>query len=61
MMLPKDPAMLLGTVNMKLRDSYSSWEALCEDMGVSPEEKKRMEEKLAGIDYRYDAKRNQFV
>ncbi|MEE3494717.1 MAG: DUF4250 domain-containing protein [Butyrivibrio sp.] len=31
-MLPKDPVMLLSYMNMKLRDNYSSLEALCDDL-----------------------------
>ncbi len=57
-MLPKDPVMLLSFVNLKLRDFYSSLDALCEDMDV---EKEKISEKLAGIDYHYDAVKNQFV
>ena len=29
---PKDPAMLLSFVNLKLRDYYASLEELCEDL-----------------------------
>ena len=57
-MLPKDPIMLLSFVNLKLRDYYSSLDALCEDMEV---EKSGLEETLALIDYHYDEDRNQFV
>lgn len=57
-MLPKDPIMLLSVVNLKLRDYYSSLDALCEDMEV---EKSGLEETLALIDYHYDEDRNQFV
>ena len=32
MALPKDPFILLSMINMKLRDSYSSLDALCDDM-----------------------------
>ena len=31
-MIPKDPVMLLSFVNLKLRDFYSSLDALCEDL-----------------------------
>ena len=55
--LPKDPILLLSVVNTKLRDYYSSLDALCDDMGVSREV---LEEKLGMIDYRYDAEKNQF-
>ena len=27
--LPKDPVMLLGTINMKMRDFYQNLDALC--------------------------------
>ena len=57
-MLPKDPVMLLSAVNMKLRDQYSSLDALCEDMDENKEELIR---KLAEIDYAYSAERNQFI
>lgn len=57
-MIPKDPVMLLSFVNLKLRDYYSSLEAMCEDMDIGYEE---IEEKLSGIGYRYDREKNQFV
>lgn len=57
-MIPKDPVMLLSFVNLKLRGFYSSLDALCEDLDV---DEKEIIEKLASIDYHYDAERNQFV
>ncbi len=57
-MIPKDPVMLLSFVNLKLRDYYSSLDALCEDLDV---EEKEITDKLASIDYHYDKERNQFV
>ena len=57
-MLPKDPVMLLSTVNMKLRDFYGSLEQLCQDLDVDQGE---IERTLEAIDYRYDRERNQFV
>ncbi len=57
-MIPKDPVMLLSFVNLKLRDYYENLDALCEDLNVTKEE---IEQKLEGIDYRYDAEQNQFV
>ena len=33
-MIPKDPAILLSFVNMKLRDCYSSLEDLCADLNA---------------------------
>lgn len=56
--MPKDPAMLLSFINLKLRDYYSSLEALCEDLQV---EEQDICEKLAQIDYAYDPQKNQFV
>ena len=56
-MIPKDPVMLLSFVNLKLRDFYSSLDALCEDLDV---DEKEITEKLSQIDYHYDAGRNQF-
>ena len=56
--MPKDPVMLLSFINMKLRDQYLSLDALCDDMEADRGE---IEEKLAGVNYRYDAEANQFV
>jgi len=49
---------LLGVINTKLRDFYSSLDALCEDMEIDRDE---LTEKLSLIDYIYDPGRNQFV
>lgn len=57
MNLPKDPYMLLSVVNMKLRDNYSSFEALCDDLDVSGAE---ISEALEKIGYVYDSENNQF-
>lgn len=56
--VPKDPAMLLSYMNTQLRDFYSSLEDCCKGLGVGQQE---IEEKLASIDYHYDAVRNQFI
>ena len=56
-MIPKDPVMLLSFVNMKLRDKYSSLDAMCEDLEILSSE---VIEKLAQIDYHYDVEKNQF-
>lgn len=56
-MLPKDPAMLLSFVNMKLRDQYDSLESLCDDLDVSQDE---IIQTLQKIDYIYDEQLNQF-
>lgn len=57
-MIPKDPVMLLSFINLKLRDYYSSFEALCDDLDVDSAE---ITDKLARINYQYDADKNQFV
>lgn len=57
-MIPKDPVMLLSFANLKLRDFYSSLDALCDDLDV---DKKDIVDKLSAIDYHYDEQRNQFV
>ncbi len=57
-MIPNDPVMLLSFVNLKLRDYYSSLEAMCDDLSVDPAQ---IVEKLAGIDYHYDPRQNKFV
>ncbi len=57
-MIPQDPVMLLSYINLKLRDEYSSFEALCDDLDVSNVE---IEEKLKSINYTYDKDQNQFV
>lgn len=56
--LPKDPMTLLSVVNTKLRDFYTDLDTLCQEMQI---EKKELTEKLASIDYEYDAELNQFV
>lgn len=58
MLIPEDAHMLLSFVNLKLRDYYSDFEAMCDDMDVSSVE---IEEKLKSIGYFYDRGRNQFV
>lgn len=57
MALPKDSYMLLSVVNMKLRDCYGSFEALCDDMEADPRE---ITASLLGIGYIYDEETNQF-
>ena len=57
-MIPKDPVMLLSFINLKLRDFYDDLDALCDDLDIDRQE---IENKLAGIDYRYGSEKNQFV
>ena len=56
--IPKDPVMLLSYVNLKLRDMYSTLDAMCEDLELDKEE---LIQKLVAIDYAYDAAQNQFI
>lgn len=56
--IPKDPIMLLSYMNTQLRDHYVSLEELCLSLDV---DQKALEEKLASVDYRYEAEKNQFV
>lgn len=58
MMIPQDPNMLLSFVNLKLRDYYSSLDAMCDDMDLS---KAEIEEQLQSIGYAYDEKSNRFA
>ena len=57
-MLPNDPVILLSVINTRLRDYYSSLDALCEDLNIDKEE---LEKKLSAIGYSYKPERNQFV
>lgn len=57
-MIPNDPSMLLSFVNLKLRDYYSSLDAMCDDMELDQDE---IKDKLATIDYEYDKELNKFV
>lgn len=58
MKLPNDPIMLYSTVNLKLRDFYSSLDALCEDMDVDKEE---LTGKLKAAGFEYNEESNRFV
>lgn len=58
MALPKDPIMLLSVVNMKLRDTYSSLDALCDDLDES---RVAIEKTLSSAGYAYNESVNQFV
>ena len=58
MALPKDPILLLSVVNMKLRDFYSSLDALCDDLD---EDKNEITARLSAAGYAYDENFNQFV
>ena len=56
--LPKDPIMLYSVINTKLRDFYSSLEALCEDMNI---DENTLKEKLSSAGFEYNKERNQFT
>lgn len=55
--LPKDPMMLLGAVNMKLRDYYPTLDALCEDLGIDKAELVKI---LAEAGFEYSEEHNKF-
>lgn len=57
MKLPEDPMMLYSFINMKLRDFYSSLDALCEDMNV---EKEVIVRTLKRVGFEYNPERNRF-
>lgn len=57
MELPNDPMMLLSTVNMYLRDRYSSLDELCDDLGICRNE---LEEKLKAAGFEYSEENNKF-
>lgn len=54
---PKDPAMLLSWVNMKLRDFYPNLEALCKDLEI---EQKELEDALISAGFEYNRELNKF-
>ena len=57
-MLPADPDMLASFLNMKLRDQYTSLDALCDDLELNKEE---IVARLKEADYDYIPARNQFL
>ena len=56
-MLPKNPILLLSIVNTKLRDFYSNFDELCQDLDESKDE---IIDILARAGYIYDKEINQF-
>ena len=58
MNLPKDPIMLFSVINLKLRDFYTSLDALCEDLNINKEE---LVATLAAVGFEYDKEHNCFV
>ena len=57
-MIPKDPVMLLSYLNTQLRDHYETLDELCKTLNL---DRTALEDKLAMIQYRYDAEKNQFI
>lgn len=55
--LPKDPAMLLSFINMKLRDEYSSLDELCASLGV---DRDILTAKLKEAGFEYSPEHNRF-
>ena len=55
--LPNDPMMLFSAINMYLRDTYPSLDALCSDMQI---DRKKLTEKLAAAGFEYNAEQNKF-
>ncbi len=57
MELPNDPMILLSVINTKLRDEYSTIDALCEDMDI---DKASLIDKLAQAGFEYNPSANKF-
>lgn len=56
-MIPNDPMILVSFVNMKLRDEYPSFEALCDGLDVDGNE---IIKKLADAGFSYIKEQNRF-
>lgn len=54
---PKEPAILLSWVNMKLRDFYGSLDQMCEDLEI---DRKAIEDRLNEAGFEYNAELNKF-
>ena len=54
---PKDPAMLMSWVNMKLRDFYGSLDKLCEELEIDRNE---LEKRLNEAGFEYNQELNKF-
>lgn len=55
--LPKDPVILMGFINMKLRDFYPSLDELCADMQIDRSE---LISNLAQGGFEYNSAANKF-
>lgn len=56
--LTMDPYILLSIVNMKLRDSFDSFEVMCEEYDLEAD---LLKKRLKTIGYNYNAGNNQFI
>ena len=54
---PKDPAMLMSWVHMKLRDFYGSLDELCEELEI---DRKELEKRLNEAGFEYNQELNKF-
>ena len=57
-MLPKDPMILLSTINTRLRDEYESLDELCRALDL---DRAALEATLAAAGFTYCAEQNRFV
>lgn len=57
MELPNDPMMLFSLINMKLRDTYPSLDALCKGMDI---EKEDIVNRLKAAGFEYNEQQNKF-
>lgn len=55
--LPKDPNILIGFINMKLRDYYPDMNTLCDDLELNCKE---IDEKLNAVGFFYDNETRQY-
>ncbi|MBQ8085318.1 MAG: DUF4250 domain-containing protein [Lachnospiraceae bacterium] len=56
--LPTDPMILLSYINTKLRDEYSDFTKMCDDLELDAA---AIEHKLSSIDYHYNPELNRFA
>ena len=55
--LPKDPAMLVSFVNMKLRDAYASLDEMCDDLDI---DRAALEARMAEAGFEYSEENKRF-
>lgn len=63
MNLPKDPFLLLSVINTALRDKYTSFESLCDDIDFSSTSYSGSEDikkALENVGFTYNPELNQF-